>query len=249
MLLKRSESNNKEMKERLANFEEAVTVIEDCNDNKNTKYTSALNFMAVMTPEEKRNMLNLDRMNMSTLLDKRSSEEHTRRVKRQIPEKVSWTARKGQPAVKNQGGCGSCWAFGAVSALEGRYYALTGDLVAFSEQEYLDCTMEHYYEKSKSSWAKDHSGCSGAWMHWAFDYSIDVNRMASMKDFPYMKQDRACNMEGVANSMTKADFKGIKWYRGSDDKLAEGVVEGVVTVAIKVNNDFSYYRTGESSQR
>ena len=241
MLLKRSDTN--EMDERLTNFEKIVGVIEDINDNKNTKFTAGLNFISVMTKQEKADLLNLDRMNITDMRTKRSSDV-TRRVKRQLPSKIDWVARKGQPDVKNQGSCGSCWAFGAVSALEGRYFALTGEMVALSEQEYLDCTMEHFYKKNKASWAKDHSGCSGGWMHWAYDYSIDTKRMASMADFPYKKADRTCNMEGVANAMDKADVTGVTWYKGSDAKLAEGVVDGVVTVAIKVVDSFSLYRQG-----
>ena len=37
------------------------------------------------------------------------------------------------------GSCGSCWTFGAVSALEANYYILTGEKKTFAEQEYLDC--------------------------------------------------------------------------------------------------------------
>merc|ERR1711881_604704 len=107
---------------RMKNFRRAVEVVEDCNDNKNTRYTTKLNFMSVMTTQEQQDMLNLDRMNVSSVM-KRSSEP-ARLAKRQLPEKVNWLTRGGQPAVKNQGGCGSCWAFGAVSALEGRYFAL-----------------------------------------------------------------------------------------------------------------------------
>ena len=188
-------------------------------------------------------MMNLDKMNISSLVTKRSSEP-VLRAKRQNPESVNWRARMKDPPVKNQGTCGSCWAFGAVNSLEGRYFALTGENVQFSEQEYLDCTMEHFYEKYKQSWAEDHSGCSGGWMHWAYDYSMDSKRMAKMEDFKYMAEDRGCNMEGVANGMTKADVTGIQWYRGSDDMLERGVVEGIVTVAIKVDSDFNYYREG-----
>ena len=241
MLLKRSDSD--EMKERLLNFENAVIVMEDVNDDKSTKFTSALNFISVMTNEEKAGLLNMNPMNVTEEVTKRASSVPAR-VRRQTPASVDWLSRGAQVPVKNQGGCGSCWAFGAVSALEGRYFALTGDLIAFSEQEYLDCTMEHFYEKHGSSWAENHSGCSGGWMHWAYDYSKDTKRMASMADFPYVAADNVCNMASKANAMVKADVTGVTWYKGTDAKLAEGVAQGVVTVALLVVDTFQSYREG-----
>ena len=78
----------------------------------------------------------------------------------------------------------------------------------------------------------------------AYDYSKDFKRMASMKDFPYKAVDGTCDMSKVSNAMTKAEVTGVTWYKGSDAALAKGVVDGVVTVAIRVVKDFNYYRTG-----
>merc|ERR1712013_442091 len=87
-LLKRSGqgSGAGEMEDRMKNFRRAVEVVEDCNDNKNTRYTTKLNFMSVMTTQEQKDMLNLDRMNVSSVM--RRSSEPARLAKRQLPEKV-----------------------------------------------------------------------------------------------------------------------------------------------------------------
>jgi len=60
----------------------------------------------------------------------------------QLPTSVDW--RTAQPPiltpVKDQGGCGSCWAFGTTEAIESYWAMKTGNLQELSEQFILDCT-------------------------------------------------------------------------------------------------------------
>jgi C1A family cysteine protease len=67
-----------------------------------------------------------------------------------VPNAVDWVSAGAVNAVKDQGQCGSCWAFSAAGTMESAVKIKSGTLYNFSEQQLVDCSTANY-------------GCNGGW--------------------------------------------------------------------------------------
>ncbi|EMS67389.1 Cysteine protease 1 [Triticum urartu] len=99
-----------------------------------------------------------------------------------LPQSVDWREKGAVAPVKNQGRCGSCWAFSTVAAVEGVNKIVTGDLVKLSEQELVDCSRNG-----------QNSGCNGGIMDDAFDFIVRNGGIDTEEDYPYTaKEGNSC---------------------------------------------------------
>jgi len=222
----------------LQEFTRNVKECDKINADESQSFSCEYNELSIESDAQKEARLGLQNMTetMEAQKMKRDVGEgiwRSRVAKRQAPASIDWIARGTQPAVKNQGGCGSCWAFGAVSALEANYYILTGEKKYFAEQEYLDCAYEGVRD-----------GCNGGWMWTCYTYNKNNDRMAEMKDMPYNAKDNTCNTGDIPNGLTKGKVTGYAMIKGDDAKLESYAAVGVVTVAINVVSSFYGYKTG-----
>jgi C1A family cysteine protease len=74
--------------------------------------------------------------------------------------------------VKNQGYCGSCWAFSATETIESAYFLEGNPLTEFSVEQIVQCDT---YD----------SGCNGGWPYNAYKYVEGAGGLATEADYPY----------------------------------------------------------------
>jgi len=85
---------------------------------------------------------------------------------------INWVTRGAVTGVKNQGQCGSCWAFSSTGAIEGAEFLHgTKQLTSLSEQNLVDCS-------------KKNNACQGGLMDYAFEYAKE-NPLMTENDYPY----------------------------------------------------------------
>ncbi|CAI5956603.1 unnamed protein product [Closterium sp. NIES-64] len=108
-----------------------------------------------------------------------------------LPEQFDWREKGAVTGVKNQGMCGSCYAFSAVGALEGAHYLATGELISLSEQQIVDC--DHNCDPKEKE-ACD-SGCGGGLMNNVFRYIQKAGGLQTEQEYGYTGREGRCQFD------------------------------------------------------
>lgn len=191
-------------------------------------YTLAMNHLGDMTSEEVAEKMTGLLIPLNT---ERSFTMALDEKVHNIPKSVDYRKKGMVTSVKNQGSCGSCWAFSSAGALEGQLAKKTGQLLDLSPQNLVDCVTEN-------------DGCGGGYMTNAFSYVQQNGGIDSEDAYPYVGQDQPCryNSSGMA-----AQCKGYKEVPvGNEHALAVALFKvGPVSVGIDATlPSFQFYQKG-----
>ena len=137
-----------------------------------------------------------------------------------VPARVDWREQGAVTPVKNQGMCGSCWAFSTTGTTEGAYFLKTGNLVSLSEQQLVDCARDPEYENF---------GCSGGWPWSAVDY-VTKHGLCTEEDYPYKGVDAECKESSCKVAVQSVDK--VQLPMGDEESLAIAVAKTPVSIVL-----------------
>jgi C1A family cysteine protease len=146
---------------------------------------------------------------------------------------IDWRDKGDVVHVKDQGQCGSCWAFSAVGSIESAYAIKTGKLVSLSEQQLVDCSGKY-----------GNMGCNGGLMDQAFKYLTAVGGIETEVAYPYQAIDKICVFNTSKVVVKVCGFIDIK---SKDEAALQQAVAtiGPMSVAIDASHSsFQLYHSG-----
>ena len=185
-----------EQRFRLKLFKKAARFVVQQNQEK--EWRSALNKFSDMTEEEARAY---EGVNMTALPDVQHIPQQKLSADYKYPAEKLWLSSTLD--ALDQGNCGSCWIFGSLSTLEGRYHQLSGKLKRFSQQQMLDCVF---------AW-RDDKGCGGGANYCTYHYLKKGNPLIRAADYPaYQAKETDCKQERYKDALIAAKVTGNLRY-------------------------------------
>jgi cathepsin L len=142
-------------------------------------------------------------------------------------ESVDWVAANGVTPVKDQGQCGSCWAFSTMASVESVNRVSNGKIANLAEQQLVDCNTGN-------------SGCSGGSATSALEWLVD-NQACTTASYPYQAVQGSCK----SCSRSNVAITGVHLVTSrSEDELASALTGSPASVSVEAGSDWQHYTGG-----
>ena len=212
-----------EFSQRFEIFSDNYAFIENHNKQNNT-FTLGINKFADLTASEYSSYLTLNAYGQTTTCGNFHSHSLT------VPTSIDWRQKGVVTDIKDQGSCGSCWAFGTAAAVESAWAIAGNPLISLSEQQLMDCSSSY-----------GNKGCSGGLIDATLGFIVD-NGICSLSDYPYQMQDEnTCKRCSVVAKISSCEDISS----GNQLELKEAVSRQPVVVAVEANRRvFQFYTSG-----
>jgi C1A family cysteine protease len=236
----KSYSSEEEFNRRLEIFQANAVKVEEHNAKK-LSWRMGLNQFADLTSDE---FAALQTLREGTLGTEQSSAP-LRHVNKDgaLPASVDWRTENLVNPIKNQGQCGSCWAFSTVVSFEGQAAKQSGELVSYSEQDLVDCVKNQALPGDSQTCC---DGCNGGLMDSAFAYMIaqQSGKDDTEANYGYTAKDGVCKFT-AAKAGKSAVVKYTDIAQGDEDSLKDAVATvGPISVAVDANTFWQLYSGG-----
>lgn len=146
------------------------------------------------------------------------------------PAKMDWREKGVVTEVKDQGSCGSCWAFSAIGNVESMWALAGNPLVRLSEEQLVSCDDVD-------------GGCNGGLMDQAFQWLLDNTEgvIYTEESYPYASgsgYSQPCKANGVVPG---AVINGYAMVDQNEDVIAAFLsTNGPLSIAVDASAFMSY---------
>ncbi|XP_057381634.1 uncharacterized protein LOC130704185 [Daphnia carinata] len=210
-----------------SNFAKTHSMIEAHNSNPNSTYQMEHNRFSVMDDEQMKKYLG------AILPTPSSSQTYLKFAVKALPSFVDHRQHWCMQPAKDQGDCGSCWAFSATSVVEFGHCLLRGTKVALSEQQLVDC--------DRSNYACGKGNVARTWM-----YIANAGGQAASASYPYKAAKGTCVYNSSMKKATVSQNDPVVSIAPGDINTMMSLLakRQLVSVAFAIVRSFENYRSG-----
>ncbi|CAL5444360.1 unnamed protein product [Camellia sinensis] len=223
--------DNAEKEMRFKIFNDNVQFIESFNSAGNRPYKLSINQFADLTNEEFQASRNGYKIPSHPRLSNTTPFRYENVTA--VPTSMDWRKKGAVTPIKDQGQCGSCWAFSTIAATEGITQLTTGKLISLSEQELVDCDR-----------SGQDAGCEGGYMEGGFAFIVQNKGIATETIYPYSATDGTCNTKKESSHAAKiGGYENVP--ANSESALLKAVANQPISVSIDAGGaSFQFYSSG-----
>jgi cathepsin L len=142
-------------------------------------------------------------------------------------DSIDWVAKGGVTPVKDQGSCGSCWAFSTMAVVEAVHKINTGEDVNLAEQQLVDCNTGN-------------NGCSGGDATSALKW-LESHPACTTASYPYKARGSSCQSCDSAG----VTVGGVNLVTSrSESALASALTGSPASVSVNADSSWQHYSSG-----
>lgn len=217
-----------EVKARKYTFQQKLKTIQLHNSNLSSTYKENVNKFTALTDDEMNQFKGYNRAQARAM---KSNWTYVDPVGNgTYPASLDWRSKGAVSKIKNQEGCGSCWAFAATETIESHVQIASGKLLELSPQQITACTPN-------PDQCGGTGGCSGATAELAFDYTSKNGGIATAKAYPYTAGGGST---GKCKGSTKTSVATVTGHVKNKENDLDGLMAAVQIGPVSISVDASW---------